>query len=79
MFYSILSFFREDWLYFYCNTPYRSIWSGQTTHELGNFKATQGQWYGELVKSIPEGIWYFTVVNNGSHNVQVDSVTLNKY
>ena len=25
MFYSILSFFREDWLYFYCNTPIHDL------------------------------------------------------
>ncbi len=56
---------------------YRDSRKGGTTTSLGNFRATQGSWYGELKKSIPNGTWYFTVENGGSHNIMVDSVTIN--
>jgi len=58
-------------------TVYRSNIAGQMTYEVGSFTATQGKWYGELVKNIPQGTWYFTVANTGSHNIMVDSVTVN--
>lgn len=56
---------------------YRSSQKGGTTTSLGYFTATQGKWYGELKKSLPVGTWYFTVENGGSHNIMVDSVTVN--
>lgn len=50
---------------------------GDTDNYLGDFKATQGKWYGELSKSMSAGTWYFVVKNGGSHNIMVDSVTVN--
>ena len=56
---------------------YRGYEKGDRDTSLGYFTATQGKWYGELNATISKGYWYFTIENGGSHNIMVDSVTLN--
>lgn len=56
---------------------YRGYEKGDRDTSLGYFTATQGKWYGELNATISKGYWYFTIENGGSHNIMVDSVTVN--
>ncbi len=56
---------------------YRGTNKNQVSTSLGYFTATQGKWYGELTATIPSGYYYFMVENGGSHNIMVDSVTVN--
>lgn len=56
---------------------YRGYEKGDRDTSLGYFTAIKGKWYGELNATISKGYWYFTIENGGSHNIMVDSVTLN--
>lgn len=55
---------------------YYSGMIGQMTTEVGDFTTPQERGKGELTAKIPMGHWYFTVYNDGSHTILVDSVTI---
>lgn len=56
---------------------YRGYEEGDRDTSLEYFTAAQDEQDGQLTATIPQGKWYFTIENGGSHTVMVDSVTLN--
>lgn len=55
---------------------YYSTRKGQHEHLIGAFETPKDKSEGKLTATLPAGTWYFTIENGGSHNILVESATM---
>lgn len=55
---------------------YYSTRKGQHEHLIGAFETPKDKSEGKLTAALPAGTWYFTIENGGSHNILVESATM---
>lgn len=55
---------------------YYSTRKGQHEHLIGAFETPKDKSEGKLTGALPAGTWYFTIENGGSHNILVESATM---
>ncbi len=49
---------------------------GQTESTIAYFETSKDESEGTLTAALPAGTWYFTIENGGSHNILVESATM---